>query len=108
MGESIWYHGTRRGFTRGGVLLPRTDTGARGTTAPLNPGRTQPADAAGWVYVTRDHDVAQAYAEAAPGRGRPKVLTVQPHGDLTRDPEHGYATDAWRCRWATVLAVQPI
>lgn len=103
----VWYHGTRRGFRgRGGVVLPRWEHGGPGTTAPTNPGRTSPPDADRYVFITRDRDVAVAYAHAAPGRGRPKVLTVQPAGEVTRDPEHGYATDAWRCGWATVLATE--
>ena len=103
---TTWYHGTRRGFAPGGVLVPRAEHGGPGTLSPLNPGRTSPAGAGSWCYVTRDPEVAEAYAVHAPGRGRPKVLTVQPHGQVVRDPEHGPATDAWRCEWATVLAVQ--
>lgn len=106
---TVWYHGTRAGFRgRGGLLLPKSKTGAQGTSYPVNPGMTVPADAGAYCYVTRDREVAEVYAEHAPGRGRPKVLTVQPHGDVTRDPEHGPGTDAWRCESATVLKVEEV
>lgn len=106
-GTEVWYHGTRAGFQGpGGVVLPRSQTRAAGTSAPLNPGMKQPEDAGQYVFITRDIEVARAYAEHASGRGAPKVLVVDPHGVVDRDPEHGYRTDAWRCPWATVKSVQ--
>ena len=104
MSEPTWFHGTRAGFRgHGGILLPKAQTQAEGTTAPLNPGMRSPDDAGHWCYITRDREVAEYYAEHAIGRGRPKVLVVQPHGLVERDVEHGPRTDAWRCEWATVL-----
>lgn len=100
-----WFHGTRRGFTRGGYLFPRNDHGGPGTTAPTNPGMTSPEDSADWVHITRDPVLAWAYAWSAPGRGKPKVLTVEPHGPVEDDPEHSVRMDAWRCEWAKVVAV---
>lgn len=103
--EPRWYHGTRRGFTRGGVLIPRSHHGRTGTSAPTAPGRSSPASADQYVYLTRDLNLAWVYAWHAPGRGRPKVLVVAPHGDLEPDPEHSREMDAWRCDWATVRQV---
>lgn len=100
-----WFHGTRRGFTRGGLLLPRSQHGKAASTAPLQPGKEAVADAADWVYLTRNVDLAWAYAWAAPGRGRPKVLQVIPHGPLEPDDEHSPQMDAWRCAWAKVANV---
>ena len=108
MSADVFFHGTRAGFKRGGLLLPREVTGRAPTAAPLSPGRALPADQAAFVYVTRDREVAEEYARHAAGRGRPKVLTVRPLGPLQRDPEHGPLTDAWRCDAATVLAVEPL
>ena len=105
MDEDCWYHGTRRGFTRGGVLFPRAAHGGTGTGAPLSEGRQQPGDAQRWVYLTRDLDLAWAYAWSAAGRGKPKVVQVRPHGRIERDPEHSLAMDAWRCEWASVIDV---
>ncbi len=67
--DPTWYHGTRRGFQKGGLLVPRADHGKAGTTAPLAPGRAAPDDAVNHVYMTQDLDLAWAYAWAAPGRG---------------------------------------
>lgn len=103
-----WFHGTRRGFTTGGLLLPRSTHGGPGTAAPVNPGRAVPDEAQGWVYLTEDIDVAWAYAWVAPGRGKPKVVEVVPHDDLEPDPEHSPAMRAWRCRWATVSRVHTV
>lgn len=103
--EGPWYHGTRRGFTRGGVLFPRSAHRGAGTGAPVNPGREQPQEAANWVYLTRNLDLAWAYAWQAPGRGKPKVVVVRPHGTVEADPEHSGAMDAWRAEWATVTEV---
>lgn len=99
------YHGTRQGFSRGGLLLPRAEHGGAGTAAPVNPGRQVPADASRWVYGTGSLDLAWVYAWHAVGRGRPKVLVLHPHGAPRSDPEHSPAADAWRCEWATVTRV---
>jgi hypothetical protein len=74
----------------------------------VNPGQRSPGDAGRYVFVTRDRSVAKEYAKAASGRGVPKVLTVQPVGIVTRDPEHGPLTDAWRCEWAKVLKTETV
>lgn len=86
-------------------MLPRNETGARPTAAPLSPGRTLPADQGNFVYLTRDLDVAWHYAKAAAGRGKPRVLVLTPLSQPERDPEHGPNTDAWRCQAATVSRV---
>lgn len=100
-----YYHGTRRGFTRGGILLPRRFHGGPGTTAPLNPGETPQEDAADYVYVTTDPLIAWVYAMCASGRARPRVLTVRPIGEVERDPEHSASVPAYRCEAAKVLSV---
>lgn len=98
-------HGTRRPFQRGGLLLPRSEHRGPGTTAPLNPGKQEPADAAQWVYLTTDLRLAWVYAWHAPGRGRPRVLTVAPLGEVEADDEHSAAMAAFRCQAAKVVAV---
>ena len=101
-----FYHGTRVGFrSRGGLLLPRAKHGGPGTTAPLHPGETPQHDAADYVYVTTNPMVAWVYAWCAPGRGRPRVLTVRPTSDVQRDPEHSLEVEAYRCEAAIVEAV---
>lgn len=96
------FHGTRRGFRAGGLLLPRSAHGGAPTSAP---GGQAPPGAAGYVYATEHLDLAWAYAFHAPGRGRPKVLRVGPLGPVTPDPEHSAAMAAWRCEAARVLEV---
>ena len=108
MTDVVWYHGTRAGFSRGGVLFPRTWHGKAGTTAPTNPGQASPADAPGWVYITTNINLAWVYAFHGVGRGRPKVLTVAPHGQVEADPEHSPDSDAYRCEWASVTAVSTV
>lgn len=100
------YHGTRAGFRgRGGLLLPRGSHGGTGTSAPVNPGREPPSDSDRYVYVTTSKTLAWVYAWHAPGRGRPKVLTVIPLGNLEPDPEHSPAMEAYRCEAAVVERV---
>lgn len=101
----MWYHGTRRGFTRGGFLFPRSMHGGTATNAPTTEGKHSPASAEDWVYITGDLDLAWAYAFHAAGRGRPKVLVVEPVGPIEHDPEHSHRMDAWRCEWAKVTRV---
>ena len=103
--EIVWYHGTRRGFTRGGVLSPRAFHGQAATTAPTNPGMASSPDSGEWVYITIDVNLAWVYAFHAPGTGRPKVLTVTPRGDVEHDPEYSLRTVAYRCPWAAVTGV---
>lgn len=105
MSQTHLFHGTRRGFTKGGWLFPRTMHAGAATSAPTNPGRQPLADSAEWVYLTEDIDVAWAYAWAAPGRGKPKVVEVEPHGRIEPDPEHSPAMRAWRAESAVVRRV---
>jgi hypothetical protein len=91
------YHGTRAGFGAGGVLFPGATPGVDRDNHGL--GRSE------WVYVTPDLDLAKDYAEAASGRGRPKVLEVVPCGPLEVDDSTvgGEAQEAYRCEWAWVV-----
>lgn len=77
------YHGTRRGFARGGLLLPNVETGTTpnhgASDSGVWPGRGE------HVYVTTDVGIAWAFAQAAAGRGAPKVLEVEAWGELTAD-----------------------
>lgn len=107
MSAPVFYHGTRRGFRKGGWLTPRTfhqDTAE--SAAPLQPGRSAAADRHEYTYVTTNPNLAWAYAYAAPGRGRPKVLIVEPHGPVESDPEHSPDMHAYRIHgWAKVIRV---
>lgn len=105
MSLPILYHGTRRGFTNGGLLLPRATHGGKPTTAPLNPGQLPPPDQGEWAYLTTDLDLAWVYAWHSVGRGMPRVVKVTPLSDVERDPEHGLTTPAYRTRAATVCQV---
>lgn len=71
----------------------------------MTSGAASPEDSDQWVYVTQSLDLAWVYAWHAPGRGKPKVLVVEPHGTVEPDPEHSAAMDAWRCEWARVSGV---
>lgn len=105
------YHGTRKGFRgRGGLLMPRTFHGSKGTTAPLKPGAVANSDSERYVYVTTSLDLAWVYAWHAQGRGRPRVLTVRPLSPVWRDPEHSEDMAAYRCEAAVVdaVAVEPL
>lgn len=106
MTAPVLYHGTRRGFSRGGWLTPRSFSSSFPTTAPCKPGRSPAPDAAGFTYMTTSLELAWVYAWHAAGRGRPKVLVVEPHGAISRDPEHSLDMEAYRCAgWARVLDV---
>lgn len=89
------YHGTRRGFTPGGWLMPRAHHGGDPTTAPAHGSLP---DSAHHIYVTTDLDLAWAYAWHAPGRGRPKVVLVEPSAPIEHDPEHSPSMPAYRSR----------
>jgi len=99
------YHGTRRPFDKGGLLLPRAAHNGKPTSAPMAAGNTRPAAADQWVYVTTERALAWVYAWHAAGRGRPRVLTVSPLSDVYYDPEHSRDMAAYRCTAALVLAV---
>jgi hypothetical protein len=90
------YHGTRRPFGRGGLLVPGDDVGADHHGL----GRS------GWVYVTPDFELAKEYARAAQGRGRAKVVQVRPWGEVYVDDSTiagGEEQESYRCEAATVL-----
>jgi hypothetical protein len=106
----VVFHGTRAPFRKGGWLFPRSfykglKEAARVTTAPVKPGRQPSPDADKWVYVTTNEALAWVYAWHAPGRGKPRVLIVQPYGPIERDPEHSVDMEAYRCPMAKVLDV---
>lgn len=104
--EPVFYHGTRRGFSRGGYLMPRSfHKNDDQTSAPLKDGRERSSDSDRYVYITTSKIVAWVYAWEAPGRGRPKVLTVRPMAEVYRDPEHGRDMNAYRCEIAKVIGV---
>lgn len=105
MADHEFFHGTRRPFMRGGLLLPRAAHGGAGTSAPLTPGMAAPADAEAWAYVTTDLDLAWVYAFHAPGRGRARVIRLRSITDLERDIEHSTSMNAFRCKSAIVDAV---
>lgn len=102
----ILYHGTRRPFGKRGLLLPRSEHDGPGTNAPLNTGRTAWPDADTWCYATEHVELAWAYAYAAPGRGRPRVLIVSPLDEyIHRDPESSEESLCWRFKSAWVVEV---
>lgn len=98
MSAPLLYHGTRAGFRgRGGLVLPGTDVGRHN-----HPGLEYRSD---WVYLTPDLDLAWLYAEAASGRGRPKVLVVRPGSGLLNDDSTLAGDDeqvSFRCTHAYV------
>lgn len=97
------YHGTRRGFRPGGWLMPRAWHGGPGTTAPAAGAL---AGAEDHIYLTDDVDLAWVYAWHAPGRGKPKVLVIEPTAPIEHDPEHSAQMPAYRSRgMGRVLAV---
>lgn len=96
------YHGTRAAYRgSGGLLLPGDDVGQD------HHGLGRSA----YVYMTPDREEAEAWARAAKGRNRPRVLTVMPmapveNDDSTINGEEHYGV---RCRvGARVLAVDVI
>lgn len=104
------YHGTRRGFRPGGYLTPPDFHGV-GANWELDPEvlAAEP-DRGEWVYVTPSIDVARFFATAAKGRGRPKILEVEPMAEVEPDPATllGDPADLYRIRgWARVLRVLP-
>lgn len=90
---------------KGGLLVPRNMHGGASTFAPLCEGREHLRGSENWVYVTTCQELAWAYAWAAAGRGKPRVLTVNPAGPLERDPEHSIDMEAYRCEAAFVVSV---
>lgn len=94
--EGLLYHGTRAGFRGGGGLLLPGDHVGRDNHG---------LDRSNWVYVTPDLHLAWAYAQAARGRGKPKVLVVRPGSMLLHDDTTiggGEEQVAFRCTHAFV------
>jgi len=91
------YHGTRRPFGAGGLVLPGNDVGVDNHGL----GRSDT------VYVTPDLGLAKQYAKAARGEGVPRVLSVRPWTALERDDSTigGEEQRSFRTSAATVLAV---
>lgn len=110
MSDPVLYHGTRRGFRPGGILLPPDTTGHQ----PSTHGYTVPDgwvdDREQYVYVTTDIDIARDFAAQAPGRGRPKVLIVTPMTPVEKDPATigGHVAPTYRCGWARVDRIIPV
>jgi hypothetical protein len=64
-----------------------------------------------FVYLTDDPEQAAWYARHSKGRGRPKVLTVVPTGEVEHDPStfDGERDCQYRSRWpAKVVAVRVV
>lgn len=100
----MMYHGTRRPFTKGGLLLPVDDHKGKARTG-------QATDGTAFCYMTTDRELAEWYAIQAKGRGLPRVLTVEPIGLIEVDPSpYDYEIgDQYRCRdGARVIAVEVI
>lgn len=100
------YHGTRKPFQRGGLILPRSQHG--GPANHVATGTVPFADdAANWVYLTPDLDLAWDYAVEATGRGAPRVCEVAVWGDLLVDDStvNGEDVVQFRCEAASVVRV---
>lgn len=94
--EVRFYHGTRRPFDRGGLILP----GAKFGEDNHGLGRSE------WVYVTTELDLAIEYAKVAQGRGKAKIVEVQPWGEMFVDDSTiagGQEQDSYKCEAAKVL-----
>ncbi len=85
--------------------MPRTFSGSGATTAPTAAGHCARPDSERYVYVTTSLELAWVYAWHAPGRARPRVLTVRPLSDVWDDPEHSAEMEAYRCEAARVESV---
>ena len=100
---TTWWHGTRRGFQKGGLILPPSFHG-KGKANDL-PDHTDDD----WVFITPDREIAEEFAyKAAVGKGRPRVLQVVPLHDVFNDwatygGEDGYL---YRTASARVIAVE--
>jgi len=97
-----WYHGTRRPFGKGGLLLPPSLH--RGPKANNLPGHND----ADWVFITPYEEVAEGFAFSARGRGLPRVLTVAPLEDVCPDWATYGGDDGfmYRTQSAVVLSVR--
>lgn len=91
------FHGTRAPLLRGATVMP-------GDTV----GRSNHTDGhSDHVYVTTSIGLAQVYAEVASGRGRPRVLQVEPLGEVIDDELSllGATSDSYACPAARVIDV---
>lgn len=96
------YHGTRRGFRKGGILLPCRETGSCSW-------EDYPHDHSA-VYLTEDPTVAAYFATWSKGRGRPKIVEVEAHG-LMRFDSFILGGENYReimVDWATVIGVRTL
>jgi hypothetical protein len=96
--QAVLYHGTRAPFRGGGgLVLPGADVGRENH----NLGRSDR------VYVTPDLELAWLYAEASKGRGKPKVLIVEPRSPLEVDDSTigNEEQEAYSCAYAVVQKV---
>jgi hypothetical protein len=98
-----YMHGTKKSFTPGQAILPRSQHHGGANAAPVGSAWTERADAADWVYVTTDLNGAWLYAHDAWGDGDPVVYEVFPMSEVEHDPEHSKEMPAFRCRSAVVL-----
>lgn len=91
------FHGTRAAFGVGGFVLP-------GDLFGIDNHGLGRSDA---VYVTPDLELAKDYAEAAAGRGRPRVVEVIPYDPLTPDDStvNGEWHESYRTPVAKVIGV---
>jgi hypothetical protein len=97
------YHGTRAPLGPGGYVVPGDD--------PMS--GDHPSDHHGLgrsdvVYVTPDYELAAAYALAAKGSGRPRVLEVMPLSPVEVDDSTiagGEEQESYMCEWARVEKV---
>lgn len=104
----VFYHGTRAGFRgSGGLVLPRVQTGRPANHEAASAGPSFAPDAGEWVYVTLDLELAWDFAEAAQGRGKPKVLVVAPWSTPVEDwsSVNGEVLPMYRVEGATVEKV---
>jgi len=103
--REAYFHGTKASFKPGDVLLPRTQHGSAPTNAPLTPGGVRRPASDEYVYVTRRHLLAWAYAHKSGASGAPVVLWVERQGTIEPDPEHSAHMHAYRCESARICIV---
>lgn len=99
------YHGTRRPFRKGGLILPPSLHGnGQANHLPDYP------EAADWVFVTPEFDTAAMFARNASGRGKPRVLEVTPLDPVEEDwaTLWGESGHMFRTKSAVVAAVHSI
>ena len=80
MDEIVLYHGTRRGFMRGGLLMP-----VRFHRSEQRSGHVG-IDSTDYAYVTTERDLAVSYAMQSKGRAAPRLLICRPINEIEVDP----------------------